>query len=46
VCAVLQARSQPQVMFESGADDLWTLVMTNPDGHLTDNNAEYLHWMV
>ncbi|KAK2193835.1 hypothetical protein NP493_5g13008 [Ridgeia piscesae] len=41
-----EARSQPQVMFESGADDLWTLVMTNPDGHLTDNNAEYLHWMV
>lgn len=34
---------------ESGGspeDSLWTLVMTNPDGHFVDENAEYLHWMV
>lgn len=27
-------------------DALWTLVLTNPDGHFTDDNKEYLHWMV
>ena len=27
-------------------NSLWTLVMTNPDGHLTDEKSEYLHWMV
>jgi large subunit ribosomal protein L38 len=25
---------------------LWTLVLTNPDGHLTENKREYVHWMV
>ncbi|XP_011410353.2 PREDICTED: 39S ribosomal protein L38, mitochondrial-like [Amphimedon queenslandica] len=24
----------------------WTLVMSNPDGHLTDSNFELLHWMI
>jgi large subunit ribosomal protein L38 len=32
--------------FESDPSSLWTLVMTNPDGHFTDENSEYLHWMV
>ncbi len=36
----------PEVTFDSEPDALWTLVMTNPDGHFKDDNSEYLHWMV
>lgn len=40
--------SAPEVEFNSpkGNDGLWTLIMTNPDGHLTENNKEYVHWFV
>ena len=31
---------------EGDDDSLWTLVMTNPDGHFEEDEAEYLHWMV
>lgn len=47
-----EATSCPKVsfkvpkMFESDPNTLWTLVMTNPDGHFTDENSEYLHWMI
>lgn len=45
-----EAKNEPFVEFSSSDDEsdssLWTLVMTNPDGHFTDDNAEYLHWMV
>ena len=27
-------------------DGLYTLVLTNPDGHLQDNKKEVLHWMM
>lgn len=27
-------------------DTLWTLVLTNPDGHFTENDKEYVHWFV
>ena len=46
-----EATTCPKVTFESPQIEseptpLWTLVMTNPDGHFTDENSEYLHWMV
>ncbi len=48
-----EAKTEPSVGFnlpdnmkEEGEDTLWTLTLTNPDGHFTDENAEYLHWMV
>ncbi|UYV62204.1 MRPL38 [Cordylochernes scorpioides] len=41
-----ETQSAPTVKFNSGPEDLWTLVLTNPDGHLEDNNSEYLHWLV
>ena len=41
-----EATTVPHVYFESDSDSLWTLVMTNPDGHFTEDGAEYLHWMV
>ncbi|GIY96560.1 39S ribosomal protein L38, mitochondrial [Caerostris extrusa] len=36
----------PNVSFDSKPDDLWTLVLTNLDGHLLDTNSEYLHWFM
>lgn len=41
-----EAEKAPQVSFESDPESLWTLILTNPDGHFTDENSEYLHWMV
>lgn len=37
---------QPLVSYSSDDKTLWTLLMTNPDGHLTDHTAEYVHWLV
>ncbi|KAF4521794.1 hypothetical protein B566_EDAN011379 [Ephemera danica] len=41
-----EVKSAPDVHFESEADTFWTLALTNPDGHLTQNDAEYVHWFV
>ncbi|XP_055610590.1 39S ribosomal protein L38, mitochondrial [Uranotaenia lowii] len=52
-----EAIGEPQVSFDwqfdfkgqpSGKteDTWWTLVLTNPDGHLTEDNKEYCHWFV
>jgi large subunit ribosomal protein L38 len=40
------AKVEPYVEFESPEDVLWTLVLTNPDGHLSDQTSEYVHWMI
>lgn len=32
--------------FQPDGDTLWTLVLTNPDGHFTENDKEYVHWFV
>ncbi|XP_065339750.1 large ribosomal subunit protein mL38 [Cloeon dipterum] len=37
---------QPVIQFKSDPDTFWTLVLTNPDGHLTKENSEYVHWMI
>ena len=42
-----EATTEPYVHYECPENDsLWTLLLTNPDGHFTDNSSEYLHWMV
>jgi large subunit ribosomal protein L38 len=43
-----EATTAPHVHYECGDDkeSLWTLLMTNPDGHFTEDNSEYFHWMV
>lgn len=42
-----EASQEPIVGFDSDStESLWTLILTNPDGHLTDSSAEYLHWMI
>lgn len=42
-----EANEKPNVHFDSGEKGaLWTLILTNPDGHLTKENSEYCHWFV
>lgn len=41
-----EATEAPKIQFESDKDSLWTLILTNPDGHLTKQNAEYVHWFM
>jgi len=41
-----ETKSKPRVTFNGNKDVLYSLVMSTPDCHLTENNAEYLHWMV
>lgn len=41
-----EAQTVPLVEFEASEGELYTILMTNPDSHLTDNSAQYLHWMV
>lgn len=41
-----EALEPPTVAYESDGNTLWTLVMTNLDGNLTENDKEYVHWLV
>lgn len=41
-----EAKSAPEINFSSDPDSMWTLLLTNPDGHFTDQEAEYVHWFV
>jgi len=47
------AQEVPEVEFDhtftidkNASESLWTLIMSNPDGHLTAENSEYVHWMM
>ncbi|OQV23586.1 39S ribosomal protein L38, mitochondrial [Hypsibius exemplaris] len=40
------ALTAPTITFPSADDSLWTLLMTNLDGHLQDTDAEYVHWFI
>ncbi|XP_061472212.1 large ribosomal subunit protein mL38 isoform X2 [Rhineura floridana] len=41
-----EAFNPPRVSFEADEGTLWTLLLTNLDGHLRDTNSEYIHWLV
>ncbi|KAM5136076.1 large ribosomal subunit protein mL38 [Mantella aurantiaca] len=41
-----EAAAAPEVTFNAQEDSLWTLLLTNPDGHLRDTDSEYVHWLV
>ncbi|KFQ40967.1 hypothetical protein N333_00956, partial [Nestor notabilis] len=41
-----EASGPPAVSYEADKGSLWTLLLTNPDGHLRDTDSEYLHWLV
>lgn len=40
------AVKQPEISYEASDDSLWTLILTNPDGHFTDEESEYVHWFI
>ncbi|XP_041829255.1 39S ribosomal protein L38, mitochondrial [Melanotaenia boesemani] len=41
-----EAASTPNISFDAEEGSLWTLLLTSPDEHLLDNEAEYVHWLV
>ncbi|XP_075682108.1 large ribosomal subunit protein mL38 isoform X2 [Rhinoderma darwinii] len=41
-----EAAAAPEVLFEADEGSLWTLLLTNPDGHLRETDSEYVHWLV
>ncbi|XP_034264510.1 large ribosomal subunit protein mL38 isoform X1 [Pantherophis guttatus] len=41
-----EAFNPPEVSFEADEGTLWTLLLTNLDGHLSEGNLEYVHWLV
>ncbi|KAM9426342.1 large ribosomal subunit protein mL38 [Pholidichthys leucotaenia] len=41
-----EAASAPQISFSAEEGSLWTLLLTCPDEHLQDSEAEYVHWLV
>lgn len=44
--APFEVKLQPHIQYDAGVDKLYTLLLTNPDGHLEDNDMEYVHWLV
>ncbi|XP_006886261.1 PREDICTED: 39S ribosomal protein L38, mitochondrial [Elephantulus edwardii] len=41
-----EAARPPEVTYEADEGSLWTLLLTNLDGHLLEPDAEYVHWLV
>lgn len=53
-----EATQEPDVQFDSnfdykgtavggkGESSWWSLVLTNPDGHFSENDKEYCHWFI
>merc|ERR1711894_230554 len=41
-----EALTEPHVNYSAEEGSLWTLALVNPDGHLTDNDKDYCHWLV
>lgn len=41
-----EAVNAPTIAYESDKQSLWTLILTNPDGHFTKQDSEYVHWFM
>lgn len=51
-----EAQKAPEIHFDASfsynnekvdaSKTLWTLLMTNPDGHFEKENGEYVHWLM
>ncbi|XP_022445277.1 39S ribosomal protein L38, mitochondrial isoform X1 [Delphinapterus leucas] len=41
-----EAAQAPEVTYKADEGSMWTLLLTNLDGHLLEPDAEYLHWLV
>lgn len=37
------AKEKPIIEYDASKDDLYTLVLTNPDGNFTEEDKEYVH---
>jgi hypothetical protein len=42
----VQAQRMPNISYQADVGSLWTLLVTNPDGHLTDSKKEYAHCLM
>ena len=42
----MQAKNAPNINYEAEPSSLWCLLLTNPDGHFTEPDAEYVHWFM
>lgn len=42
----VEAASAPMVSFDADPSSMWSLVLTNPDGHFSEPDAEYVHWFI
>ena len=42
----MQAIEKPYVQWDSDENTMYTLIMTNPDGHPINDQGEYIHWAV
>ncbi|CAH2076466.1 unnamed protein product, partial [Iphiclides podalirius] len=42
----VEAVEKPQVTYEADKSTLYTLVLSSLDGHLHENDKEYVHWLV
>lgn len=41
-----EVEQQPHIHYQASDDKLYTLLLTNPDGHLEDNDMEYVHMLI
>ncbi|KAI8422244.1 hypothetical protein MSG28_006135 [Choristoneura fumiferana] len=41
-----EALNSPTVSYESDGNTMWTLVLSSLDGHLNENDKEYVHWFI
>jgi len=41
-----EAKNAPNINYEAEPSSLWCLLLTNPDGHFTEPDAEYVHWFI
>nr|XP_026484649.1 39S ribosomal protein L38, mitochondrial [Vanessa tameamea]XP_026484658.1 39S ribosomal protein L38, mitochondrial [Vanessa tameamea] len=41
-----EAVESPHVSYDTDGNTLWTLALTNLDGHLAENDKEYVHWFI
>ena len=46
VYGVLQVLACPEVVYPAEPGKMYTLCMVAPDSHLTNDDREYIHWMV
>ncbi|XP_071443795.1 large ribosomal subunit protein mL38 isoform X2 [Hetaerina americana] len=41
-----EASQEPDVRYDADEGTLWTLILTNPDGNLSEADSECVHWFI